>query len=310
MISRRNIRIKVLQTLYQVETAGMEEMQVASVKQLQKKYDDTTHVFVYLLYFITEVARYAERDAGRRASKNIVTEEDLNINIKISGNTLLWKIIDNPTYQKAIAAHKPSFTDTMDWVKKIYASLAESDVYKKYALDKSRNYNDEKEILIYIFSELMMPDEDFDAHLEDHFNNWNDDAEMMAILMLNYRQKPGAYNLAQLAGEEKWNFGKNLLTAAIEKKEHLISIIKPRLKNWDPDRIAMLDMLIMQLGICEFLYFETIPPKVTINEYIDIAKEYSTPQSGFFVNVLLDGIHKDLIKDGKMNKTDFKHQKT
>ena len=258
MISRRNIRIKVLQTLYQVETAGMEEMQVASVKQLQKKYDDTTHVFVYLLYFITEVARYAERDAGRRASKNIVTEEDLNINIKISGNTLLWKIIDNPTYQKAIAAHKPSFTDTMDWVKKIYASLAESDVYKKYALDKSRNYNDEKEILIYIFSELMMPDEDFDAHLEDHFNNWNDDAEMMAILMLNYLQKPGAYNLAQLAGEEKWNFGKNLLTAAIEKKEHLISIIKPRLKNWDPDRIAMLDMLIMQLGICEFLYFETI----------------------------------------------------
>jgi len=86
-------------------------------------------------------------------------------------------------------------------------------------------------------------------------------------------------------------------------------IIKPKLKNWDAERIAQLDMILMRMGVCEFLYFETVPPKVTINEYIDIAKEYSTPQSGQFVNGILDSIHKELMAQGKIHKIDFK-QKT
>jgi N utilization substance protein B len=94
----------------------------------------------------------------------------------------------------------------------------------------------------------------------------------------------------------------------MEKKEHLSDIIKPKLKNWDADRIAMLDMILMQMGVAEFLYFETIPPKVTINEYIDIAKEYSTPQSGQFVNGILDGIHKELLAEQKIHKTDFRQK--
>ena len=94
----------------------------------------------------------------------------------------------------------------------------------------------------------------------------------------------------------------------IDKKDYLSEVIKPKLKNWDPERIAMLDMILMQLGVCELLYFETIPPKVTINEYIDIAKEYSTEQSGHFVNGILDNIHKELLSQNKIHKTDFKHK--
>jgi N utilization substance protein B len=94
----------------------------------------------------------------------------------------------------------------------------------------------------------------------------------------------------------------------MEKEEHLESYIILKLKNWDRDRIAALDMIIMKMGVAEFLYFETIPPKVTINEYIDIAKEYSTQQSGQFVNGILDNIHKELVADGKLNKKDFKKQ--
>lgn len=308
MISRRNIRIKVLQTLYQVETTGVEEKQPDPVKQLKAKYEETSRLFVYLLYFITEVARYAERDAGKRASKNIVTEEDLNINTKIAGNLLLWKILDHPSFQKAVKEFKPFFPESGEWIKKIYTRLTESTNYSNYIEIKDRPYNEEKEILIFIFSELMMLNEEFDAFMEEHFTCWDDDVQMMGPLMVNYLQKPGVYNLMQLASDEKWNFGKDLLLAAIDKKDYLLETIKPRLKNWDPDRIAVLDMLIMRLGICEFLYFDTIPPKVTINEYIDLAKEYSTPQSGFFVNGILDGIHKDLIKEGKMNKTDFRQQ--
>jgi N utilization substance protein B len=92
----------------------------------------------------------------------------------------------------------------------------------------------------------------------------------------------------------------------IDKKEYALELIKPKLRNWDSDRIALLDMLLMQMGVCELLYFETIPTKVTINEYIDLAKDYSTPQSGQFVNGILDGLHKELLAEGKIRKVDFK----
>jgi N utilization substance protein B len=105
---------------------------------------------------------------------------------------------------------------------------------------------------------------------------------------------------------EKKDFAINLLKAVHEKSEHLQTLIIPKLKNWDPERIALLDMILMKMGVAEFLYFETIPPKVTINEYIDLAKEYSTPQSGQFVNGILDNIHKELVADGKMQKVDYK----
>jgi len=100
---------------------------------------------------------------------------------------------------------------------------------------------------------------------------------------------------------EKWTFARTLLTTVIEKKEHALELIKPKLKNWDAERIAQLDMILMQMGVCELLYFETIPTKVTINEYIDLAKDYSTPQSGQFVNGILDNIHKELNAEGKIN---------
>jgi N utilization substance protein B len=142
--------------------------------------------------------------------------------------------------------------------------------------------------------------------VEELFTNWDDDCEMMNLLVLNYLQKPGSFNFMELISREKLTFAKDLLQAVQDKREVTMDMIKPKLKNWDPDRIAVLDMILMQMGLCEFLYFETIPPKVTINEYIDLAKEYSTPQSGQFINGILDNIHKELLKDDKMHKVAFK----
>jgi N utilization substance protein B len=105
---------------------------------------------------------------------------------------------------------------------------------------------------------------------------------------------------------DKWEFAKTLLKTAIDKKEYCAELIKPKLKNWDAERIAQLDMVLMRMGLCELLYFDTIPTKVTINEYIDLAKEYSTAQSGQFVNGILDNIHKELVTEGKIQKVSFK----
>ena len=151
-----------------------------------------------------------------------------------------------------------------------------------------------------------MPSEVFLSHIEENFTNWDDDADMVIQLLEGYLQKPGTYNFKEMISLDKWEFAKNLLLTVLEKNEHLQSMIIPKLKNWDPERIALLDMILMKMGVSEFLFFETIPPKVTINEYIDLAKEYSTQQSGQFVNGILDNIHKELVQQGKMHKVDFK----
>ncbi|MEO7047973.1 MAG: transcription antitermination factor NusB, partial [Ferruginibacter sp.] len=131
-------------------------------------------------------------------------------------------------------------------------------------------------------------------------------AEMMQSMVLSYLSKP-VQNFNDILSKEKWDFAKSLLSTVIDKHDQTVEMIKPKLKNWDADRIASLDLILLQMGVCEFLYFETIPTKVTINEYIDLAKAYSTPQSGQFVNGLLDNINKELAAENKIEKRTFKN---
>jgi transcription antitermination protein NusB len=308
MITRRNIRVKVMQVLYQLES-GETTANANPIKILESRLDQTPRLFSYLIFFITEVARYAEKDANIKASKHLATKEDKNINTKLTGNTLLWSILENHSYRQAISGYTFSFDGTDNLVRKIYEELIHTENYQQYIQQQNRDIKNEKEILSFIFSDLLLPNEIFISHIEENFTNWDDDAEMLVPLMSSLLQKPSALNLQQMPDAEKKTFAKELLQTVIDKRDYVAELIKARLKNWDPDRIAVLDMILMQMGVCEFLYFPTIPPKVTINEYIDLAKDYSTEQSGHFVNGILDGIHKDLLTQNKIYKTDFKSKK-
>lgn len=307
MISRRNIRVKVMQTLYSIDSMNGDVKPGESVNILTKKIEQSRQIFTYLLYFITEVARYSETDARQKASKHLPTAHDLNINTKIAGNELLWKILEEPSYKTAVAEINPELVLDKELLKKTYQQLVASPEYAEYIELQSRDKKSEKEIVEFIFCNLMLPNEDFIAHMEEHFISWDDDAEMMNQLILNYLQKPTHYNLGEILSKEKFDFAKGLLQTVLDKKEVCMELIKPKLKNWDADRIAALDLIILQMGVCEFLFFETIPTKVTINEYIDLAKEYSTVQSGQFVNGLLDNIHKELTAQNKISKKSFKN---
>ncbi len=296
-----------MQTLYSIDSMSGDLKPGEAATILTKKIEQSRLLLTYLLYFITEVARYAEADARQRASKHLPTAEDLNINTKIAGNELLWKILEEPSYKKAVTDLKPGNLIDTELLKKVYQQLVASPEYAEYIEVQARDKKTEKEMLVFIFSNLMLPNESFIAHVEEHFINWDDDAEMMQQLVLNYLQKPSHYNLNEILSADKWEFAKGLLQTVIDKKELCMELIKPKLKNWDADRIASLDMIILQMGVCEFLFFETIPTKVTINEYIDLAKEYSTVQSGQFVNGLLDNIHKELSAANKIQKKSFKN---
>jgi len=307
MISRRNIRVKVMQTLYSIDSMNVEAKPGEAISILTKKIEQSRQILTYLVYFITEVARYSETDAKQKASKHLPTAADLNINTKIAGNELLWKILENDSFKSALANLKPDHIIDRELLKKIYLQLVSSPEYTAYIEEQSRNNKAEKEMLEFIFTNLMLPNDDFINHVEEQFIHWDDDAEMMNQLVLNFFNKPANINFAEILSKEKWEFAKNLLQTVLDKKEVCLELIKPKLKNWDAERIAALDLIILQMGVCEFLFFETIPTKVTINEYIDLAKDYSTIQSGQFINGLLDNIHKELSADNKIHKKSYKN---
>lgn len=296
-----------MQTLYSMDSAQLPTDLKEAQQNLTKKIEQSRLLYTYLIYFLTEVARYAETDARNRASKHLPTAEDLHINTRIAGNELLWKIREDASFRQTVSDGKLESQLDTGLVRKIYTELTESDEYREYIEMASRDKKSEKKILEHIFTQLMLPNEEFTNHVEELFVNWDDDAEMMYTLVQNYLGKPGQYNFHEMLSAEKRDFAQNLLRTVIEKADHTLELIKPKLKNWDADRIAALDLIILQMGVCEFLYFETIPTKVTINEYIDIAKAYSTVQSGQFVNGLLDNIHKELTAENKIHKKQFKN---
>ncbi|MEK7224633.1 MAG: transcription antitermination factor NusB [Bacteroidota bacterium] len=306
MISRRNIRVKVMQTIYTVSTLEKEASPGEPQKILQQHFDQTRSLLVYLIYFLSEVALYAEKDAHQKASKHLPTEQDLHVNTKISGNEVLLKMITDPALKEQFTKLKPELNADKELLRKIYYSLAETAEYRSYINQSARDKADEKKIIEFILNDLLLANEAFVAHIEETFTNWDDDGEMLVQLLTGYMQKPGSINFKQMMSADKEQFAKNLLQTVLEKGEHLQSLIIPKLKNWDPERIALVDMIMMKMGVAEFLYFETIPPKVTINEYIDLAKDYSTPQSGHFVNGILDNIHKEMLQQGKMQKVEYR----
>ncbi len=298
-----------MQTLYSSTASDGSLSREQAIKVLDNHLDQGRQLFIFLAHLLTETARYAETDSRQRASKHLPTAQDLNVNTKLAGNELLWRILELPSYQSAVKELKPELQLNTDWVRKLYTELAETEIYKTYISNAFRDKKEEKSILEFIFTDLMLPNEELTGYIEELYVHWDDDSEMMNLLMLNFLNKPHTYNFQHFISEEKLKYAKDLLLSVIDKEEMCNEYIKAKLQNWDPERTALLDMILMRMGICEFLYFETIPPKVTINEYIDLAKEYSTPQSGHFVNGILDSIHKDFIRENKLHKITFNKPK-
>lgn len=294
-----------MQTLYALETMEPDTIKPGmATGLLNEKLDQTCQIFTYLLYTMVRVAQYAEIDAQTRASKHLPTAEDLRVNTKITGNEFIDQIINDKGFQVNLEQWKMRHLPDPELIRKLYNSLAATEAYKAYIQEPGRSKAGEKDILEHLYKKVLSANEPFIQHMEDDFLHWGDDADMMGILISNYQNKPHLFNFMQLISKEKLEYARELLQTVINKKEYCMELITPKLQNWDPDRIAAVDMLLMEMGLCEFLYFPTIPTKVTINEYIDLAKAYSTPQSGQFVNGILDNILKDLEQAQQIQKID------
>lgn len=296
-----------MQTLYALPPLDDHTIDKNGVlKRLHKHFDNSLQLLLYLLQTMVSVAQYAEIDARKRASKNLPTAQDLNINTRIVNNFYLQSILDDKQFITAIKKYNIDALLQEDIIKKLYMQLVASDIYQAYTTNTDTDKKVDQEIFTYILNTIMLSNSIFITQVEEIFANIDDDIEILQVALAKYLQKPGCIAFDNILGKEKKNFAEVLLQNVLNKSDYLSTIINPKLNNWDAERIAVLDMILLKMGLTEMLYFDTIPVKVTINEYIDIAKEYSTNQSGQFINGILDNIHRELITQNKINKVDFR----
>jgi len=296
-----------MQTLYTLASLEQDaENKTIAAKILNDKLEQVLDVFTVSVLYSLRVAQYSETDAATRSSRYLATTEDRNASTAIAENSFVLKMLGNATLGERIKKSKLERFIDSEWVKKIFQQLAKSPEYAAYIAASTHTAAEDRDIIQFIWEKQILENEDAVGHFHDELPGWEDDHELITMLLQNLFKSNSKINFMNLLSAEKKDYAHDLLIAVIEKRSYCMELIEPRLTNWDKDRVAQIDLLLLQMGVCEFLYFPTIPTKVTINEYIDIAKQYSTPQSGQFVNGVLDNILKDLVKEDMIKKTDRK----
>lgn len=307
MISRRIIRIKVFQVLYAYYTSPDKSIN-NSEKELFFSFQKTYDLFHYILQLVVEIANQAEAVMELRKQKHFPTEEDLNPNTRFINNSLIHQIKINTSLNKQLAQSKLSWENEPELVKKLYNSLVKSDFYQKYMSSDKSFYAEDKKLVENLLSQIILESEDLQILLEEQSIYWNDDIDFVVSMLINKLRKFKEYStdeerlLPMFKDEEDRDFAKNLFRKAILNHNDTKEIVTQHTENWDVERIAFIDNLIMEMAITEFLFFPSIPTKVTLNEYIELSKYYSTQKSRNFINGILDKALKALKAEGKVIK--------
>jgi transcription antitermination protein NusB len=272
---------------------------------IRKSYD----LYHYLFVLMIDIADYAEQRIEIRKNKHQPTEDDLHPNTKFINNQVIGLLRENRQLNAYLNQTKLSWVNHPGLIKDIYLFLIESDFYKEYIADNNRSFMEDRRFIEKVFNHIILLTEDLHEVLEEQSIYWNDDMEFTVSMIIKTLKKfhPNSDSNQSLMplfkDEDDRTFAKDLLRKSIINHDELRELIKEHSSNWDLDRIAFMDILIMQLAITEFLYFPSIPTKVTLNEYIELSKFYSTEKSRNFINGILDKTLKDLKKSDKINKT-------
>ncbi len=308
MISRRILRIKILQMLYAYFQHGDGEINKAEkalLFSIQKSYD----LYHYLLLLIVEIADYASARIDIALQKKIPSYEDLNPNTKFIENRIIHMLRENKQLREYLIKTPLTWSNTPDLIKKLHNKIRMARFFKDYMENTARSFEEDKKIILDIYSKELVTFEGLYQVLEEQSIYWNDEVEfiisMITKTIKNFKEsdQENGQLLALYKNEEDKEFVINLFRKAILHEKDYSSIVENFTKNWDVDRIAFMDFLILEMAIAEAIEFPFIPTKVTINEYLEIAKSYSTEKSRIFINGLLDKIFKHLKQNDKIKKT-------
>ena len=309
MLNRRHIRIKVMQIIYGFKGTESDDLKLQEqflLKSMESMYD----LYLLLLSLLIEVQLKAEDYLTKSQKKHLATQKEKNPSYNFVNNKALALIKENSLLSKTLEARKiQNWKLDNEYVEIIFKSLISSGIYEKNMLKMETSFNEDREFLLAMFKKIVAPSEKLYEYFEDKNITWIDDLPVVNTFMVKViknldQEMPENKLLPELfKDDEDKEFGIELLNKTLLNLSQLNEEISNKTTNWDKDRIANVDLVLLQMAIIEFQKFPSIPVKVTINEYLEIAKEYSTPKSSVFINGILDKLVKELEAKGTLNKS-------
>ena len=307
MINRVLIRLKIVQIVYAYYQNGGKNLDTAEKElffSLSKAYD----LYNYLLLLMVEVTKQANKRLNAAKNKLVPTKEELFPNTKFVENLFIAQLEVNKQLLEFSNNQKKTWENEADFVKTLCDKILESDIYKEYMASETSSYEEDRELWRKLYKNIIFNNIELDQVLEDQSLYWNDDKEIVDTFVLKtikrFDEKNGAKQelLPEFKDEEDQDFARRLFRRTILNADYYRHLISENTKNWDLDRVAFMDVVILQIALAEILSFPNIPVSVSLNEYVEIAKLYSTPKSGGFINGTLDGIVNSLKKENKLTK--------
>ncbi len=307
MLSRRHIRIKVLQALYSFSHDGDKGLS-AGERKLRKSIEDIYRLYLHELRVLHLLHSFAEERIALKKQKKLPTHEDLNPKLNFVNNRFLRWLEESHPLKSAWEDHKVNFGESKEVIRTLFKEILEDDTFNNYLNQERTTLAEDKKLVKYLYGTYVVENETLHQVYEDHSLHWADDLDVAQMMVTKTLKQ---FNEASdettplpklIKDEDDLDFALKLFRKTINEGKQLEPRIQEKAKNWETERIAQVDYLLLKMGLAELIHFEQIPIKVTLNEYIEIAKQYSTPKSGNFVNGIMDRIKDEMLESRQIRK--------
>lgn len=308
MLNRRHIRIKVMQAIYAMQKSGKDNIE-SQEKFLLASLESTQDLYLTIMAVFAELKKNEAKHIELLRKKHLATPEERNPNTKFIDNKVLALLEENESLNNALDARKiKTFELKNDFILALLKDIKASELYANYMSNKNRSFEDDKVFIEELFTELIASNDKLYDFVEDSKLTWVDDLPIINTLILkqlkNFKGEENAFFVPRLYKDiEDKDYALTLFRKTVLNSAELEKEFVDKTNNWDSDRIAEIDSIILKLAICELLKFPSIPVKVTINEFLELAKEYSTKKSSIFINGILDNLVKDYTTNKRLIKT-------
>lgn len=308
MVNRRHIRVKVMQSIYAMHQNGSDDLEKEE-KFLFYSIDATQDLYLIMLSSLIEICKKETVFLHKSSQKHLATQEERKPNEKFIKNAIFQLLAENNSLSIALENRKiNNWTLNDDYILILLNDIKQSKLYTQYMSNAINTFEEDKEFIVDLFTEVIVPNEKLYDYLEDNKLTWIDDIPVVNTEIIKQLKalKPieeGNFRVPKVFKDnEDRDFVIDLFRKTILNEKELAKEYDDKTPNWDSDRIAEIDTIILKMAICEFLKFPSIPVKVTLNEYLEVAKEYSTPKSSIFINGILDNLVKELQNSNRIVK--------
>ena len=308
MLTRRHIRVKVLQSIYALRQSNNPDLEKQE-KFLFYSIDQMLDLYALSLQLLVEMRKADRKFLVTSQQKHLATSEEKNFSTTFLDNKVLDLIEQNEDLSNYIQNKKLNYWDLDgEYVTILLKDLRAKDFYKEYILKQNTSFKEDQDFLVSLFKKVIAPSDKYYEYIEDKRLTWVDDFPIVNTALAKMLAKISEKNSRPILLPELYknqddkHYAKQLFTKVVLNDEKLSLEVEGKTPNWDKERIAEMDMIILKMGIAEFLHFPSIPVRATINEYLEISKEYSTPKSSIFINGILDKLVKEFETSKKLNK--------